>query len=400
MASVVNRPAGHKWIQFKGPDGKRRTIRLGVISTVHAKEFSRRVGELVGCRMLGNPPEYALLNWISQLPPAMQKRLVAVGLVSTITEVHTVQDLTTEYARLADVSSGTVNTLNYVYAHLLKFFGRDRPISTITPADADEFRQWLPNNGTHKSKRRMAQTTADRRCKRVKEIFAFATSKLKWIRENPFSHMRGWKDSNRERDFYVTTDLMESVLNASTNAEFRAIVILARIAALRCPSEILPFRWDWIDWEGEWLRVRVPKNQRYKGKEIRDVPLFPLVKKYLLELQEQSDGSPLLFPNHQHTGTSLSNELGRACRSIGLPLWGKPWQNMRASRETDLLDEFPVTVVTKWVGHSPRIMQKHYAQVTKEHHARAVAGEFTSLLTDSAPTTARAKQNPKQRHTS
>ena len=53
-------------------------------------------------------------------------------------------------------------------------------------------------------------------------------------------------------------------------------------------------------------------------------------------------------------------------------LWPKPWQNMRSSRETELVERFPIHVATAWIGNSPAIASKHYLQVTKDHIAAAL----------------------------
>ena len=44
---------------------------------------------------------------------------------------------------------------------------------------------------------------------------------------------------------------------------------------------------------------------------------------------------------------------------------------MRASRSTELVKDFPEHVVTAWMGHSKRIAQKHYLQVTEEDYKQA-----------------------------
>ena len=51
--------------------------------------------------------------------------------------------------------------------------------------------------------------------------------------------------------------------------------------------------------------------------------------------------------------------------------WPKLFQNMRASRATELVKDFPEHVVTAWMGHSKRIAQKHYLQVTEEDYKQA-----------------------------
>lgn len=45
---------------------------------------------------------------------------------------------------------------------------------------------------------------------------------------------------------------------------------------------------------------------------------------------------------------------------------------MCASRETELAENYPIQVVTDWIGNSPEIAMKHYLQTTEEHFARAV----------------------------
>jgi len=377
--SIVNRPNGRTEIQFKAPDGKRKTIRLGVVSVQQARDFSRRVDQLVSAKMLAHPLDHSLLTWLRDLPAATRKKLVAAGLVESAGGPHSISALIEAHEKSLAIADSTRGTLKYVRENLKKFFGESRDIATITPADADEFRAWLPAHGADQKGSTLAETTCSRMAKRAKQMFEYATTKKKWLPENPFGHMTGWKDSNRERDYFVSLDLTQRILDAATNAEFRAIVALSRGAALRCPSEILQLRWEWIDWEGGWIHPRVPKNRRYEGKEIRDVPLFPLARKYLDELHQVApERQPLVFPNHQMTGAGVTSELQRVCRSINVALWAKPWQNMRASCETELLESFPVTVVTAWVGHSPRVMQKHYLLVVKEHHTKAIRGSVAS----------------------
>ena len=55
----------------------------------------------------------------------------------------------------------------------------------------------------------------------------------------------------------------------------------------------------------------------------------------------------------------------------GLKPWPKLFQNMRASRQTELEETFPTHVVCKWMGNSPKVAQKHYLQVTDSHFEKA-----------------------------
>ena len=57
-----------------------------------------------------------------------------------------------------------------------------------------------------------------------------------------------------------------------------------------------------------------------------------------------------------------------SCPTAGL------FQNLRASRETELTAEFPLHVVCAWIGNSALIAQKHYLQMTESDYQRAACG--------------------------
>lgn len=55
----------------------------------------------------------------------------------------------------------------------------------------------------------------------------------------------------------------------------------------------------------------------------------------------------------------------------GVQPWPKPFQNLRSTRETELADEYPIQVVTSWIGNSQIVARKNYLQVTESHFAKA-----------------------------
>lgn len=399
MASVTARPNGDKWVQFKGLDGKRKTLRLGGISETQAREYCRRVDDLISAGILGQSFSYELTEWLAKLPVSTYDRLVQVGLTKSRDSTRTLGDLLLAFQTSRKVTAGTNKNLARVYEHLREFFTESRELWTILPADADDFRNWLPDAvAANRSMEALAPATVSKRCRIARDIFTYGVRKLKWLPENPFGLLKGWVDTNRDRDFYVDEELTLKLIESATSAEFRALLACVRGAAFRCPSEIAPFRWEWIDWEDGKLHVRSPKTNRYDDKSQRTIPLFPIARHYLLELQEVAEiGEPLVFPNYQKSDIAIRNQLERLCRSIGIVMWPKPFINMRGSCETDLVESFPIHVVAAWVGHSPRIMQKHYVKVTKEHFARAVAGNYASSFTSLTQPSPLAKQKAKQR---
>ena len=103
------------------------------------------------------------------------------------------------------------------------------------------------------------------------------------------------------------------------------------------------------------------------------IPLFPELVAPLRNLFELAeDGADYLFSAHRsRTLTSvgwrncnLRTQFERLVTRAGLVPW--PFNAIRASRETELAREYPVHIVTAWLGNSPKIALKHYLMVTEK----------------------------------
>lgn len=53
------------------------------------------------------------------------------------------------------------------------------------------------------------------------------------------------------------------------------------------------------------------------------------------------------------------------------PVRPRAFQNLRASRETELSESFPLHVVTSWMGNTQPVVRRHCLQTTDEHFERA-----------------------------
>jgi hypothetical protein len=62
---------------------------------------------------------------------------------------------------------------------------------------------------------------------------------------------------------------------------------------------------------------------------------------------------------------------GRIVKRAGLTPWPKLFVNLRATRATELSEQYPGHVVAAWLGHSEAIGQEHYLRTTDEHFSRA-----------------------------
>ena len=129
MATVVNRPNGHRWIQFKGLTNKRHTIRLGKVSKAQAQDFKLRVERLLSAKASGGAPDIDTSRWVASLLPDIHARLAATGLTDE-RYVATVGDLLKDFQRSQAVEQATKRNVAVVCSNLFAFFGRRRPNRT------------------------------------------------------------------------------------------------------------------------------------------------------------------------------------------------------------------------------------------------------------------------------
>jgi integrase len=353
------------------PDGRRPAIRLGKVSQRTAESVKYRVEQLLECKMLNRPMEPDLAQWVAKLHPRMAKRFAVVGLIAMPSESvgPTLKNFITEYiAARSDIKPRSTNRLESAGVKLVECFGPDRPLKDFTVGDADNFRVWLIGQG-------FAENTVRRLCGRAKQFFK-AAMRRKLIPENPFADLVSAVRGNPSRFYFVTQDEATKVLDACPDAEWRLLFALSRYGGLRCPSEHLSLRWGDIDWANNRIRVPSPKTEHIEGKESRMIPMFPELKPYLEEAFELAEpGTEFVINRYRSCNANLRTQLMRIIKRAGLKPWGKPFQNLRSTRETELMETFPAHVVCGWIGNSEAIALKHYLQVTDDHFERAVRGE-------------------------
>jgi hypothetical protein len=68
---------------------------------------------------------------------------------------------------------------------------------------------------------------------------------------------------------------------------------------------------------------------------------------------------------------NLRSQFERIVKRAGLAPWPRLFHAMRGSRETELAKDYPLHVVTAWLGNTPRIALKHYLMTTDADFERA-----------------------------
>jgi hypothetical protein len=109
----------------------------------------------------------------------------------------------------------------------------------------------------------------------------------------------------------------------------------------------------------------------------RTIPLFPELRRYLEEAWDPE--AVYVITRYRDTNNNLRTPFERIVYKAGLTPWPKLFQNLRATRETELAEQFPMHVVCEWIGNSQAVAAKHYLQVTDEHFADATSKPTETL---------------------
>jgi len=375
VASIGNDPGGRKRILFVAGDKRRKTIRLGKVSKRQAETVRGHVENLVAADLTGQAPPDETSRWVAALPDLLRKRLVAVGLVApapdpeAAPEGPTLGEFLEAYIEgRADVVRNTRLKYEAAQADLLAYFTANRPLDDIGPADAEDFAVWL------RTKRQppLSEGTARRRVGIAKQFFTAAV-KRRLLRDSPFAEVKAGEFS-APRFHFVDAETARAVMDALPDPAWRLAFALARWGGLRVPSEVTALRWCDVSWERSRFTVHARKTAKHAGKATRTVPIFPELGGPFHEAFEAAEDGAV-FCCHQYperfAGQMYRKVVLRALAGAGVEPWEKLFVNLRATRTTELVEQFPAFVAAAWLGHSPKVALKHYLRVTEDHFARA-----------------------------
>ena len=172
---------------------------------------------------------------------------------------------------------------------------------------------------------------------------------------------------------------------------------MSRYGGLRVPSEVVRLTWQDVDFEAGRLTINAKKTEHHEDGGVRFCPIFPELRPFLQTLYDQANPGidcPMSTPvitrwrsGNQNLRTAYEKLLKRA----GVKQWPRLFHNQRASRQTELLAEFPIKDVCSWIGNSEAVAMKHYAMAMSDSFERAVGGSI------SANQQVSAKNNPNRK---
>jgi integrase len=134
------------------------------------------------------------------------------------------------------------------------------------------------------------------------------------------------------------------------------------MGGLRCPSELAQLRWSDIHWKEGYFRAWSPKTKRHVRHRERKVPVFPELRteleRHFSTIEPQSDD--FVIQRFQGTSWGLGDPFGKITTKAGLGKIACPFNNMRKSRSNEVLRKWGPVYECLWIGHSKKVMEKHY----------------------------------------
>ena len=142
------------------------------------------------------------------------------------------------------------------------------------------------------------------------------------------------------------------------------------------PPKLCELKWEDIDFDNRRLCIHAPKTAHHRNKGIRYCPIFPELFPYLENLAELAKHRGAMPTDYVITKPRGSESVLRKpfmaiLKRAGIPVYPKLFQNLRASRETELMDEYPIKDVCTWLGNSPKVAMEHYAMTRQDSFDRA-----------------------------
>lgn len=370
MASLYKRAGKYWMLQFATPDKSVKRIHLGEIPDRTAQRLRDKVEMLVQAAYFGMPPDESLNRWVVSIADTpLATKLQAAGLLKQSLP-RKLESFLDEYIRMrTDVKENTRKHMVSSKNRILGFFSPEIGLSEVNRGGAEAFKIHLLG--------KFSSATAGRTLKAAIQFFEYAKD-CKLILENPFKRLKIPKQTNESNRYFVDRETSQKILDAQTSIHKKLVFALARYGGLRIPSEVINLKWEDVDWDKKRILVYSPKTEHHEGKEKRFIPLFPELVSILREAQDLNQGVSRFVCGKVRSGTlNLRTGLLKTLKSLGIKPWPKLFVNLRSSRETELVERFPLHVVTEWIGHTPEIAAKHYLQVLEQHWACA-AEESTS----------------------
>ena len=283
----------------------------------------------------------------------------------------------TRYMNHAKVNKRSWLRDEQMLGHLKRFFGNERQLSDILPADIEGY----------KAHRRpvVSGSTVNREMALLKRMFNLAIEWDLFLGQNPFRKVQFFREFNT--GLRVLSPEEEEKLLQNAAPYVQDLIRFALNTGLRV-GEIFSLRWENVDWAKNILNVFALKTQK-----IRAIP-FNGESRKVLEYWGLGKRNEFVFYNPE-TGkpfVDLKAGFKLACKKAGVE--GVTWHTLRHTFASRLVDRgVDIVTVKELLGHSSLTVTMRYTH-TNLDSKRAAVEKLTSQC-DKSVTVCTKMQQPK-----
>ena len=372
MASLqsVARKSGKAWRVVLSNGDKRTVISLGTMPKKTAELCLSMIEQIQAATAAGQSYSVEVATWTANIGDGLHEKLVNAGLLRQ-RQRRTLGTFIADYIKeRTDWKPATLAAFRTATKKMMAFFGKDSSLESITAEQSHKYKAELLRNHS--------QGYTAKQIERARCLFTAAVNR-KLLTENPFITVVAGRHSNPDKMYFVSAEEFQALIDACNSPKQRLIIALARYGGLRCPSELVGLKWSEVNWERNRFIVHAPKTEG-QGKATRTVPIFKELYPFFREAFEAApEGVDRVYPEFT-AKKSLGAFIAKLATRAGVVLWVKPFQNMRSSRATELIEIYPAHVVNAWLGHTEAVAMAHYRQtgkaIDKFYEQAAGAGDF------------------------
>ncbi len=290
----------------------------------------------------------------------------------------TLGELLTQYVRhrRSELKEGTIELHEQTARYLKGFFGEDRRLKTITPADARLFKTELAEGklvylNKRQYKKIMSRDTVNRHMREARVIFSLAVTD-EYIGSNPFEKLATGKSA--EHEWHYVSHEEFGRLMAAAKTPWKLMLGLARWAGLRLQETI---RLTWRQVDLEWRRIEIIADQDHYGEwtpkdeDKRTIPICPELYE-LLSSSVDPTTQMVIAPG----GVDVVNvwrDFGYLMKRAKVAWYSKPIHSLRKSCITDWANGgVAPKSVQEWAGHAD-------IRTTMAYYPKVVDSEFEKI---------------------
>ena len=318
-----------------------------------AQELKRIIENILDAETIGRPIDARTALLIDTAPQDVKRRLERAELIE-VPARFSILELLEEYLNNAAFKPSTIRAKKAAFNWLARVIPLDQPAANVTPLHAARLDALLTAN--------VANTSRAGFMKDIKAVFNWAARAGLCV-NTAFNGVSVGSFANKSREYYVTLELFNKLLETIEDEETRVLLTVYRFGGLRVKEAYL-LQWRDVDFGGRALIVHSPKTERYAGRDARRVPLFPELCAALSNYKKtrKARADSYLFTK---TIATVRNKTLQGLKRIDAEPWPRLFQNLRSSRAIEINNLFGTHAEAEWLGHAPNVASKHYIHATK-----------------------------------